>query len=135
MRTIFEVYGDTRCGTTQFNEKYGDELIFSGANYVANVILTLNSFYGFDEDPVQISSPDSNISFSSNTFNLSGGNYNTITATYTINEANYITATNDEEDPIVVPINLSPNSKTTLNLNFCPAGSGFIKYLPKYNPF
>lgn len=131
---FFGVHGDTRCSTTQTNEKYGDELILSGGDYVANVVLTLNNFFGFDED-VDISSPDSNVSFSSNQFTSSGGSYNTITATYTISEANYITATNDGEDPIVVPINLDPNSRASLSLNFCPSGSGFIKYRPVYKPF
>lgn len=132
---FFQITGDTRCGTTQTNQKYGDELTISGpAEYSANVVLTINEFFGFDESPVSISSPDSNVSFSQPEF-LFNGSYDTITATYTINEANYITATNNGVNPIVVPINLDPSPKNPISLNFCPTGSGFVKYTPIYKPF
>lgn len=132
---FFHVIGDTRCSTNFTNEKYGDVLAVSGTNYVADIILTLNPFFGFDTTPVTISSPDSNLSFSTNNFVWNGSEYNTITGTYTITDANYITATNDGEDPIVAPLSFSTDPKTSVSLNFCPTGSGFVKYNPVYKPF
>lgn len=132
---FFEIYGDTRCGTTLTNEKYGDVFAFNGVDYVADVVITLNPFFGFDTTPVSISSPDSNLSFSTNNFTWNGSGYNTITGTYTITDANYITATNDGFDPIVVPLNFSTDPRTARSLNFCPVGSSFVKYKPVYKPF
>lgn len=130
---FFSIIGNTRCGTTPFNQKYGGVLVKNGTNYEAEVTLTLASSFGFDTSPVSISSGDSNLVFSPNNFTINGLNYNTINAKYTIDEASYITSTNNAKDSIVVPINLNPSANTSVALNFCPTTVEKIK--PIYKPF
>lgn len=133
---FYSVTGDTRCGTIPSNEKYGGVFQKVALDYVASLQLTATPLFGFDTEPIAISSSDGNLVFSPSDFSLNGApDYNMVTATYTISEAEYITSTNNGVDPIVVPINFNPSPKNSLTLNFCPVGTISTQIKPIYKPF
>ena len=140
--SFYTISGSTQCGTG-INKKYG--AIFTkvpiGLNtykYVAELELSANPMYGFEETPIAISSDGgSNIAFSpSASFIFSGGAYGKVKAIYTLSEADYIAKTSNQKDPIPITISFNPlpTPKVSLVVNFCPLGiSTFIK--PIYKPF
>lgn len=133
---FFNVTGNTRCGTTSTNQKYGAVFQKIGLDYVATLELTATPLFGFNTEPIDITSSDSNIVFSPNNFSLNGGSeYNTSTATYTISESDYLSATNNGVDPITVAVALNPSSKASLTLNFCPVDTSVNQVKPIYKPF
>ncbi len=135
---FYKITGDTRCGTTKTNEKYGGVFVKDGTNYVAKVILKATPYFGYNTSPIDLSFSGTGFTLSNNSFKLDSitGLYNTIEAKYTVSEADYIAKTNNKKDPVVVNINVVPFNESNYNftLNFCPAQAG-ASIKPIYKPF